>query len=280
MSNIPDITIVQDLDKEVDIFLKFLNHPEFPQNRSMILKIYPKLSQIISEQKEELAVREFVDSFYQENAEKIEKIVNESRKSLMSSQEALKQLGILMDYVWSDTASYKAHPTILPFSPFRDDAFFFSILNPLFKDWPIDVLYIAVHEISHFIFLEQLKKIEEVNNNKFDKDLVYYYKESLTTVVLNQKEFRPILGEKEILGNPNIRDINIQIGEEQMSLIKYLTQEFETKKSYEDFLETTLLMLNKSVSEFIKKRELWNKNGPNIFEEDDLMVEYKKPIVI
>lgn len=280
MSNIPTITIFQNLDKEIDVFIKFLNHPNFPQNRSMILKIYPKLAEMIDKQNEKVAVKEFIKEFYQKHKDAINKIVSDSEKTLSDSQEALEQLGNLMEYKWPKNTYYKAYPTILPFSPFRENEFFFSILNPLLKNEGIDVLYIAIHEISHFIFLDQLVRIEGKNNIKFNKDLVYYFKESLTTVVLNQKELKLFLGKDKILGNQNIRDIYIKKDEKVMSLIDYLFKKFEAKQSFNDFLEQTLLILNKSKSGFVEKKELWDKNGSKIFKVGDLIVEYKKPIVI
>ena len=277
----PTITIIRDLGKEVSVFSSFLNHPDFPQNRLNIFKIYPKLEEQIAEsENEKTAVAEFIKSFYQRHQDKIKTIIDESKKSLAGSDEALRQLGKLMEYQWTENTSYKAYPTVLPFSPFDGDEFFFSILNSLFKNEPVDVLYVAIHEISHFIFFDQMAVIEKKNNVKFNDDLVYYFKESLTTMILNQAPLKVLLGKKDILGNPNTRDIRIKTGGEEINLAEFLKKEFEVKKKFIDFLEKTLLLLKRSEAEFSKKRDFWNKNGSKIFEFKEMLDKYRAPILI
>lgn len=281
MNNIPTITVIKDLEKEADVFVSFLNHPHFPQHRLNIFKIYPKLEEQIAEsQDEKMAVVEFIKSFYQKHQDKLNIIVDESEKSLDESGEALKQLGELMEYQWAENTNYKAYPTILPFSPFNGDEFFFSILNSLFKNEPVDVLYVAIHEISHFIFFDQMAVIENKNNVKFNDDIVYYFKESLTVMILNQAPLKVLLGKKDILGNPNIRDIRVKTGDEEISLVEFLRKEFEVKENFVDFLEKTLLLLRKSEAEFNNKRDFWNKSGPKIFESKEMLDEYRAPILI
>ncbi len=280
MNPTPTIKITQDLQQEVEVFMKFLNHPDFPQNRTNIFNVHNNLETQILTDGEKRAVTEYIETFYEKNQSKIKEILDQCEKSLKDADKALHQLGKIMEYKWPEGENYKAYPTILPFSPFSNKEFNFSILNTLGKDEPVDVMYIAVHEISHFVFLDQLYKIENNHNIKFHKDLIYYYKEALTTVILNEPNLKTFFGEKEIKGNPDIRDINVKINGEAITLINYLKQEFEKENNYSDFLEKTLLRLHAQENEFSKKREIWNQNGHMIFNDNDLLSKYREAILI
>ncbi len=280
MNPTPTIKIIQDQNEEVQVFLNFLNHPDFPQHRANIFNVHKNLEAQILANDEKGAVTEYVETFYKKYKDKIGGILDQCKESLKDADKALLQLGNIMEYEWSEGENYKAYPTILPFSPFSDKEFHFSILNMLWNHKPVDVLYVAVHEISHLVFLDQLSRIEKNHNTKFHKDLIYYYKEALTTIILNEPNLKKFFGDKEIKGNPDIRDINIKTNVETMTLISYLKQEFENENNYSDFLEKTLLRLKTLENEFTKKREIWNQNGRKIFEDNDLLSKYRKAISI
>jgi hypothetical protein len=97
---------------------------------------------------------------------------------------------------------------------------------------------------------------------------------------LNQPSLKERIEKEEILGNPDIRDINVSDEGEEMSLINYLEKEFIAKSDFMNFLEETLMILRKSEKDFSDKRDFWNKNGKNIFTEISLLEEYRKAILV
>jgi Mg2+/Co2+ transporter CorB len=116
MKNIPKIEIKADKEKDKELFNNFLNHPNFPQHRHMILKAFPELKTLLTEKEEEDVVEEFVNNFYKDHRETITNIIKKSREEIKKyGKDALELLAKTMDYGWEKPITYKAKPTILPF---------------------------------------------------------------------------------------------------------------------------------------------------------------------
>lgn len=203
--------------------------------------------------------------------EKIKGIVEES-KSIIDNQgeDSLKILAKIMDYEWEEEIVYKAKPTILPFSPYGKNVFYFSILSEIKQGKrQKSILEIALHEISHFIFLEQLSELNKELNG-YSK---YYLKESITTAILNRKEFN--LPERR--GNPEIRYINVSSQGENYKLVDFVSKEIK-QKGYEKALEYLVNVFKDKEEVFDEKMKLWNKYGKGITKKEKVFEEYKAPV--
>lgn len=299
MNNLPKIEIEKNLEWEVDIFSVFLNNSNYPQNRNFILRAFPDLElQLKTSENEKDTIRKFIVDFRKKNEKIIEQIIKESEILInKKGDQAMRALANLMDYNWTQTTVYKAIPTILPFSPLGDNVFYFSILGQIkdaISNAPSlqtktqntkDILYTAIHEISHFIFYDILKNIEkETKSSPIDDNLRNYLKESLAVVILNNKPLCTILNLQEYFGNPEIRDLQIvrQNGE-ILKFTDFLQEAYQNsrtrdKETFQNFLQRILDILLPAREEFLNKRKIWNQFGRELSKNPEALRVYQQPI--
>jgi len=282
MTYAPKISIVKDnlIDREASIFLGFLNNSQFPQNRRFIFKAFPSLDERISRGEDEKeAVYSFVKSFYEDHDKEIKTIITEAEKNIAdNSSLAIEELSRVMEASWDMPVSYEAIPTILPFSPFneREKNFRFSILSKVLGKSSKDVLYIACHEISHFIFFDLLTKF----SLSIENDLKHYLKESLVVLALNQDTLRTILKLENYKGNPEVHGIFIEKDERVLSLVDYLFESYKNEKSFGSLLKQIIKEMSPVSQDFSQKRSFWNKYGNDIYGSPELADQYNTPIKI
>jgi hypothetical protein len=283
---IPKILVQIDQEQEVNLFLKFLNHPEFPNHRTNILQVFPALNELIADlENEDTAVRHFLDKFYIDYKSEVELAIQDSKEELAQSSRVLDALGQAMDYSWPNNVNYVAVPTILPFSPFQHDTFFFSITGQVMSKSKTSALAVAIHEISHFIFFEYLKKINDVNNISLPRDAKYYLKESLTAALFNEEPLRTELKIETYLGNPEVRDIFIKSQSNHAEvLVDYIRRKYiknrQNNKNFEQFLTDLVVKFNDVSEEFLNKRKIWYRWGKELQKNEAELLEYRKPIEI
>jgi len=294
MTNLPQIIVKQDLKQEIWSFYSFLNHSEFPELRYSVLGAYPKLENTLNKSKDEVLqiLEQFINDFYKKHENIISTINNEATNLLeQESPQALKMLGNIMEYKWKEKITYFAIPTILPFSPFRKNSFSFSILSKIKENKgcrPKNILRIAIHEISHIIFLEQLEKIEEKESIKLSTDVKHYLKEALTASLSNQEPLKGLLELKDYQGNPEIRELYLEDDGEKIKIADYITKQYlktrKNNKSFEKFLTDLIKTFNKKSDEFTEKRNmwrvLWKKHKMKLFKDLYILDDYKKSIKI
>lgn len=288
MKNLPKIVIKENLEQETKLFLSFLNHPDYPQKRNSILKTFPDLKTLLEKSKnKKTIVRNFVKNFYKKHKTDIRIILLRSQLLLKKNGRiALQRLAEIMEYQWPKPITYIAEPTILPFSPFGNNIFYFSILKQINeKKLNKDILYVAIHEISHFVFFDLLKKIENKNKFKLPKDAMNYLKESLTAALLNQKLFLTLFGLKEDIGNPEIRDLYIVTYGKTKTIRNFIQELYiqrvkKEKKSFEFFFGELIKIFISITPALSKKRLIWNHYGRTLFEKPKILVQYKKAIQI
>ena len=134
--------------------------------------MFPELKSLLEKSKnDKTTIRNFVVNFYKKHEADIESILLKSQLFLKKNGKmALQKLAETMEYQWPKPITCIAIPTILPFSPFGNNVFYFSILKQIDNKKPNkDILYIAIHEISHFIFFDLLKKMKREINFNFQK---------------------------------------------------------------------------------------------------------------
>lgn len=288
MKNLPKIILEENinLNREVDLFFSFLHHPYYIQNRNFILKVFPELKKFAQED-EKKNIKLFISNFYKDNEKKIQKIVKKNKHLLNEKSEpSLKALLGIMDYQYDRPITYRAVPTILPFSPFGDNIFYFSILSEIKNKTDKNILIIGIHEISHFIFLEQLKNIENKKGIILPEDLKNYFKEALAVVILNQEPLRTILELENYKGNPEIQNLRIQEkNKDNKEITDFLNEYYvdikaRNKKSFIEFLEEIIDILLPTAPEFAKKRDIWNRHGKKTLKDPKIIEIYNKPIKI
>lgn len=288
MKHLPKIKIKLDQKHEATLFLYFLNNPSYPQNKVKIFQTFPTLKSLLKKSSnQKKVIQKFINIFYRNHQKEIDKILQKSEIILKEkSPSALKALSDIMDYKWPKQIIFYAIPTILPFSPFKNNTFYFSILGQILNKNQKDVLYIALHEISHFIFYHHLKKIELYHKIALNEDAKNYLKEALTAVVLNQKLLRHILKIKNYRGNPELHNLRVRESNEKVyNLGDYLSEKYQKNKTTEKHsFFVYLLEMVKTVklieNEFSKKRTIWNKYGNQLSKNKSALLRYQKPIKI
>jgi hypothetical protein len=278
------ILVQEDKDQEEELFLKFLNHPEFPQHGQMILRVFPSLKSIMeTSENEEKAVRKFVDKFYLDNKTAISLAIQESKKEMKPSPKAISALGKAMDYSWPSNTTYIAIPTILPFSPFNKNVFYFSILDRIMNKGRRNVLTTAIHEISHFIFFDFLEKIEKKERISLSAEPKYYLREALTVALFNEEPLKFVLGIENYAGNPEIHDIYV-INKSGLAIgfVNYIREQYlisiRESIKFEEFLTDLIMVINKVSDDFSKRRLIWNSFGKELLNNQIEFEKYKKPI--
>ncbi len=290
MKNIPKIILEENIDlgREVDLFLSFLYHPYYVQNRNSILKTFPEFKRLLEKQKkEEQIIKSFISKFYSYNRDKIQKIIQKNKNLLREKSEpSLMVLLEIMDYEYDKPVIYEAIPTILPFSPFKDNIFYFSILGEIKGKTGKNILTIGIHEISHFIFYDLLKKMENKRDLILPNDIKNYLKEALAVVILNQTPLCNILNLKNYKGNPEIQNLRIEKPDGSIKTFTDFLNEYyyaikiKKQKSFSIFLEKIINILLPIEPEFTKKRVFWNKYGKKVLKEPNLIKLYSNPIKI
>lgn len=290
MKNIPKIILEEniDLDREANLFLSFLHHSYYIQNRNFIFKIFPKLEKVLEKQGEEKQIiKSFISKFYSDNRDKIHKIIQKNKNLLREKSEpSLMALLKIMDYQYDKPIIYKAIPTILPFSPFKDNVFYFSILGEINGKTDKNILAIGIHEISHFIFFDMLKRIEKKKNITLPDDIKNYLKEALAVVILNQKPLCDILNLKNYKGNPEIQNLKIEKSDGSIKTFTdllnkyYYSIKIKERKFFSIYLEKIINILLPIAPEFAKKRIIWNQYGKKVLKEPKIIKLYSEPIKI
>lgn len=287
MKNLPKLTLKENRDGELRLFLEFFNHPYHKQHRNYIVRAFPLLEELIKNSKnEEVAFKKLIDDFYLKNSEKIKHVIEECENKIkMKSSTALEALGDIMENEWHSGVEYIIMPTILPFSPFKKNIFYFSMLGQVTMGKHVDIVNTTMHEISHFIFFDYLDNIEKNLNKKLSVNTRYFLQESLTTALFNIEPLKTVLNIEKDFGNPEIRNIFVR-GNDKITLwiVDYVKEKCLKSKgekiSFKDFIND---LVNRflSIEEILKqKRFLWDKYGSAILKDKELLEEYQKPIEI
>ena len=288
MNYLPRLILLDyDKNKDLEIFVRFLNNQYHKQHRSMILQAFPELKELLEKEKnEEIAVRKLIDDFYVKHNREINRIIEESKELIKDNSEgAFRVLGIAMEYQWEKGAAYTAIPTILPFCPFGSNKFYFSVLWQIKNGPDKDLIMVAIHEISHFIFFNYLKKTKNGGRILADNNLKYFLQESLTTALFNSEPLKGFFKTENQLGNPEIRELYVQTKKgKPIKIIDYIKRKYiksrAENKLFKIFLTDVIGEFLPTSKEFEQKRILWNKYGRSIFDNRELLKDYQKLIKI
>jgi hypothetical protein len=287
-NTLPKIELKSSPEAEVGLFLKFLHHDFHKQQKNIILNSFPELKNDldnIGDRKEEDIIKNFVLNFYDQNTNKITSIIENDTQSLSQKGETiLNALGNLMDDDWFERTTFYATPTILPFSPFEEDTFYYSILGKIRNSsTQKNVLYIAAHEISHFIFYDTLKSLAIPNT--LSKEGEHYLKEALAPAVLNEEPLKEILELENYSGNPELHGLNLSVNGENIGFTEFISSYYHKhkiidKENFSSILFALIDIMSTIDEELIAKKEIWNKYGMKMNENSEALENYKKPILL
>jgi hypothetical protein len=283
----PKIVISVNSQNDIDRFNSFLNHPNYAGKRTAILNFYPKIAEGIKKgQNEKELIADIIPDMYERYGKEINKIVEAAKKELQQSEIVFKTLASYMDFPKLAQKTYEANPTFLPFSPLGDNHFFFSIATQI-ANKKIDtqkIVLIAVHEVSHFILFEQLKKIP---NLKLNHPASHYFKESLAAAIMDQKEFRDFFNYPKTFGcdcypgNNELHQLFINFKNKKYNIVTFFEKIIlQNPKGYQAGLNWSLNEFLKNQNQFKEKWAIWNKILSAKNKNPKLVKEYQQEIKI
>lgn len=303
---IPPIFIDEDPNAEVEVFYRGLHNKKYVWMRGTILGVddFQPLRQplesdkSLDENQEKQIIGDFLRDYRSQYQEQINNFVDSCRRELEeNAQPALAGLAKLMDYEWpEDSEGYRVVPVLLPYSPFGDNIFFYSILGAVWgKQQPSDLLFTSIHEISHMMMYEILERSHPDLVSRQDhvqlNISVDYLKEILAPVLMNQPSLSKFYDlsryEKGYMGNPDIEKMYV-ISEgldEKVQISRYFQQIFEKMKyqehkSFPEILNYMVQIALPLEAEFKKRWDLWGEHHWELFDSPELLEEYTQPIKI
>lgn len=301
----PVITIDTNPNEETAAFYYALHNAKRPWQRKKIFgfKDFQPLKQaletggILDEKQEKKIISIFLGKFREPRRDQLDKFIEYSKSELdKKAAAALTELARLMDYQWPNSfPGYKVVPVLLPFSPFGNNVFFFSILGIAQGVAQKSLLDVTIHEISHMIFFEILgKKHPELvsyrNSNSINVP-IDYLKEILAPVLMNQPSLKILLDLSQYpngyLGNTDIEQIYVLSDDlnEKVQISKYFQQFYERMryqehKTFLEVLDEMIKLIQPMEIELARRGELWNEFGIKIIKDETILAEYSKPIII
>lgn len=300
--HVPQIILEVNPHEELEVFYWALHHKTYPHLRKSILtyeyfrplKESLKSVNIRSEIQEKEIIWDFLSKAHKQDEGNINSFIELSQQELdQKSQAALTGLARLMDYKWPEKFSgYRAVPVLLPFSPFGQNEFQFSILGAAQGKEQKSILEVSVHEISHMILFEILKELhpkwsENYNHNNIS---LFYLKEILAPVLMNQPPLRELLNlssyPEGYLGNDDLEGIYVaEKGDNKMQITRYFQALYEQMrneegKSFEAIIDFMIRQVSPLESELAKKCYLWNTHSWKVFTDPEISKAYSQPIKI
>ncbi len=283
MLKVPKITILMNREADTNQFISFMNNSRHSGKKALILRAYPEVMETTE------AIRATISRIYEEKSTELKEAFNAAKEQLEKSSEMLSVLAEIMDYPQLGEKEYTAVPTVLPFSPFGGSTFYFSVYSSIFKTKndtlkPVSVVPIAVHEISHFIFFDQLREWEMESGKKLIHPAGHYFKEALTAAIMDGPKFKEIFdyqtlrGEKRYRGNPELHDFSIKYDGDKTNIVDFFKiQMFGKGGSYKENLFRLLGLFARHQDKFKTKWDTWNTHLSHL-ENPELYQDYPNPL--
>ena len=290
------MTISVSINKEADIgkFLDFMNSPKYPGKRAVILKAYPEIASVINNGADEkTAIKNIISNLYSEKEEQVKNILSDLKNELANTDMIINSLANIMNHDISAN-NYEAILTLLPFSPFKNNIFYFSIYSLIFRNKDggprknTSIVFTAIHEISHFIFFDQLKEWEEQSKKKISHPTEHYFKEALTAAIMNKEIFKnffdypKLVNSENYRGNPELHALSIsKENNETENIVAFFEREmFQNKNNYKTNFFRLLDIFYQNQEKFAQKWELRNNWLLSPDENRDIiMAKYCEPIL-
>lgn len=282
MSTVPTITVHLDPEADAQAFNRFLTHDYYVWLSNSIQRTYPELTKCLeSPLDRESCVRHAVLELHKQRKNELETLTEQSRILVAErGTRALELLGQLMDWSWPINTVYHAYISLLPGSPFNVDSFWYSALQELgvHNSERKNLLSVGIHEISHIIFLEQLRRMEI----PIQRDASYLFKEALTAALLGTPAMVKVLNiAGPPKGNYELHELRIIVDSVEMSIVEGIS------KLMNDFRGDYTSLLHGAVTRFFAqylvwhaRMELWRKYGQSLYKDAVLLSEYRTPITI
>lgn len=287
----PSVRVQMDITRDVQEFIKFL-YRQSPDKQKLIVRAYPDLTSAIKlgEGAGKASVDGFIREQYRVRHEQIGTLVADMEKHVQTEgTKVLEALGSVMEYVWPENhTGYTIIPTLLPFSPFQEPTFFFSLerflrTNAHSVASGYGITAVLAHEVSHFVFFDLLNQMPEETQTACDPVIKYFAKEILAPIVMNDPRLSNILHLVDYSGNPLLKHISLQRGTDKESIVAFFDAEYKhgqaTGFPFLSFVRHLIQTLSSVHSELQQRLTLWSTYGSALLKDSTLKARYCEPII-
>ncbi|OGG48891.1 hypothetical protein A2678_02350 [Candidatus Kaiserbacteria bacterium RIFCSPHIGHO2_01_FULL_53_31] len=290
--SVPSIIVKQDIETDVQQFTNFL-YRWSPEKQCLIIRAYPGLTDAVQQGEEtgEKLIGNFVREQYRLHQAQIEILVADMTLQVRKDgARVLEVLGTIMEYSWpKNDSGYTVIPTLLPFSPFHQPVFFFSLerflrTNASSVASNYGLTAVIAHEVSHFIFFDMLSQMSEEVRMKCDQTIKHFVKEILAPIIMNDSRINGIIHLTDYGGNPFLKHIMLRQGEREENIVVFFRAEYERQhangisfKIFVSYLIETLFTVQQDLH---KRLTLWDTHGSSLLKETGLKEKYCEPIEI
>ena len=151
----------------------------------------------------------------------------------------MSALGEIMEFHVDKQQEYTIFLSILPFSPFEKNSFYFSMLSKIEgkENKHNDILSLLAHEVSHFVLFDILRSKKVI----LERHELYFLKEILVVIVLKNKLLVHLLKAEEYRGNTILHKLYVRDGVEAINIVEYFEKIYKEKtsenKKFEEYLD-------------------------------------------
>ncbi len=286
------LIVKNDLKTEINIFWYYINNTKDLYHKKLIFNYFIDLKNLLEQVNDEKEakniIKNYIVSFRQKYSckiQKIEKLIEE--QVIAIGNTIVNELASLMNYKFNDNhEGYIIVPVIIPFSPFKGNTFFYSVINQLkLEDLKkLDLLIVLAHEISHFLLFEKLKEPFFADESIMTENELYFLKEILAVVLIRSNDLAQWLKTDKYEGNTLLRFLNIEDNGHIESISNYFNtfyRDYSKKELNFDVFLIDMIKKIKSISIVLdEKRRIWNQYGAERKKYANQMLEYQQPIKI
>lgn len=262
------LVLKNDPERELKIFWYYINHKEDSYHRNLIFNYFvdleDKLTVVNDDNHKKDVLKNCISAFRQSNSEKIKQIEDLVKTQIDTTGNVIiDELAQLMNYKFEQNhKGYIIVPVVLPFSPFKDSTFFYSV-NKLLKSADLkslDLLIVLAHEVSHFLLFDILKT--RIINEEYaisDNEL-YFLKEILVVLLMRDANLAIKLKTDKYEGNMLLRYLYIKEKNNIKLIVDYFNDlyvEYASQDySFDIFLMAMIKKIKSISTELMVKKEI------------------------
>jgi hypothetical protein len=289
----PRVNVRIDAEKDVTLFRLFLDANEWYPKRKQITTFYPRIEAVMHHRPDfNGSVGTIVRDMYARHHDSIEKCARVMDDEILQSEPAFAALGKCMACADLGRRSFSAIPTLLPFSPLDPDrsTFMFSVARDVagFRHERSRYSVIAVHEISHFIFFDQLQRWCDHTKKHLNDAAIHYFKEALTAAVMDEDEFRIVFDYAATFsssgrypGNPELQGLLFSKDGREEGIVEMFKREIvRAADGYRAGLDKMLGLFSEVGGVLATKWKLWNEISREPNKQGELLTMYRQPIQV
>lgn len=272
------ITVQKNLEMDIDLFKGFFFKGERVQHKAMILRGFSDLKGI----KRQKDMDRYVRHIYSKYKQRIDAVIGDLEKKVDSLDPKIwERVEALLNEKFNK--QYFLYPTMLPFSPYGQNYFNFSIFPYVFSKHQVSkwkILGTSSHELIHLLFYKKMQRLYKADSwDKLpDKMGLSSWafdglKEIYAPVIQNHCSMKKYFPNR-IIGNNEYSAIKVAYKGHVMSVEDYFIErygELEKRFSGRDRIDMEMVKFTRGIDkEFSKRLKIYNTVHEAFFAREGL----------